>query len=119
VPLDATDDELLSKVQDAIAPISHAIEEHEAREKREAAKQEFIRWASLTVDNYKRELRDQDEISRQDYSDQALWGEITEDVRDELSQELTGDESSEEVKELIHAVVDEAFDLEAPKEDQE
>jgi len=119
VPLDATDDELLSKVQDAIAPISHAIEEREAREKREAAKQEFIRWASLTVDNYKRELRDQDEISRQDYSDQALWGEITEDVRDELSQELTGDESSEEVKELIHAVVDEAFDLEAPKEDQE
>ena len=119
MPLDADADELLSKAQDAIAPISRAIEEREAREKREAAKQEFIRWASLTVDNYKRELRDQDEISRQDYSDQALWGEITEDVRDELSQELTGDESSEEVKELIHAVVDDAFNLESPEDDQD
>jgi len=118
MPVDATPDELLSKAQDAIAPISRVIEEHEAREKREAAKQEFIRWASLTVDNYKRELRDQDEISRQDYSDQALWGEIMEDVRDELSQELTGDESSEEVKELIHAVVDDAFKLESPEERQ-
>ena len=119
VPLDATDDELLSKVQDAIAPISRAIEEREAREKREAAKQELIRWASITVGSYRRELHDERSITRQEASDEKLWAEITEDVRDELSQKLTGDESSEEVKELIHAVVDEAFDLEAPKEDQE
>ena len=119
MPFDASADELLMKAQDAITPISRTIEDREAREKREAAKQEFIRWASITVGSYKQELRDEDEISQQDYSDRALWDEINEDVREQLSQELTGDESPEEVEGLIRGIVDDAFKLEAPEEDQD
>ena len=118
MPLDASADELLMKAQDAIAPISRAIEDREAREKREATRDQFIRSAFVTVASYKQELRDQDEISRQDCSDQALWDEINEDVRDQLSRELTGDESPQEVEGLIRSIVDEAFDLESPEEDQ-
>jgi hypothetical protein len=119
MPLDAGADELLSKVQDAIAPISRAIEEREGREKREAAKQEFIRWASITVANYKQELRDEGTILPQEYSDQGLWHGIVEDVREQLSQELTGDESPQEVDGLIRGIVDDAFDLESPEEDHD
>jgi excisionase family DNA binding protein len=118
MPLDASADELLMKAQDAIAPISRAIQDREAREKREATRDQFIRSAFVTVASYKQELRDQDEISRQDCSDQALWDEINEDVRDQLSRELTGDESPQEVEGLIRRIVDEAFDLESPEEDQ-
>jgi len=118
MPLDASADELLMKAQDAIAPISRAIQDREAREKREATRDQFIRSAFVTVASYKQELRDQDEISRQDCSDQALWDEINEDVRDQLSRELTGDESPQEVEGLIRSIVDEAFDLESPEEDQ-
>lgn len=118
MPFDASPDELLIKAQDVIAPISRVIEEREAREKRKANKQGFIRSAFVTVSFYKQELRDEDEISRQDCSDQALWDEINEDVREQLSQELTGDESSQEVEGLIRGMVDDAFDLESPAEDQ-
>jgi len=118
MPLDASADELLMKAQDAIAPISRAIEDREAREKREATRDQFIRSAFVTVASYKQELRDHDEISRQDCSDQALWDEINEDIRDQLSRELTGDESPQEVEGLIRRIVDEAFDLESPEEDQ-
>jgi hypothetical protein len=117
-PPDASAAELLSKGQDATAAISRAIEERQVREKREAAKQEFIRWASITVGNYKQELRDEGTILPQEYSDQRLWDGINEDVREQLSQELTGDETSEEVKDLIRGIVDDAFELESPEEDQ-
>jgi excisionase family DNA binding protein len=118
VPFDADADELLTKAQDAIAPVSRAIEDREVREKRQASKQGFIRSAFVTVSFYKSELRDQDEISQHEYSDRVLWDGINEDVRHELSQELTGDESPQEVEGLIRSIVDEAFELEAPKEDQ-
>jgi excisionase family DNA binding protein len=118
MPLDATPDELLSKVQDAIAPICHAIEEREADEKREASKQDFIRRAFITVRSYKQQLRDEGEISRHDYTDQAMWQEIEEDVKEKLARELTGDESPEEVEGLVCGMVDDTFNLESPEEDQ-
>ena len=118
MPLDASADELLMKAQDAIAPISRAIEEREIREKRQAAKQEFIRLAFITVRSYKQELRDEGEISRHDYTDQAMWQEIEEDVKEKLARELTGDESPEEVEGLVCGMVDDAFELESPEERQ-
>lgn len=119
MPLDATPDELLLKAQDAVASIARTVEERAASEKREANKQEFIRSASLVVTFYKDQLRDKRDISRQDYADSDLWEQIKEDVRDQLSEELTGDESPEEVQALICGMVDDAFSLESPDEDRD
>jgi len=116
----------LHAVVSEVATLLRARDEREQRERqarqesdrREANKQEFIRWASITVGNYKQELRDEGTILPQEYSDQRLWDGINEDVREQLSQELTGDETSEEVKDLIRGIVDDAFELESPEEDQ-
>ena len=118
MPLDATPDELLLKAQDALASIARTVEDREARQKREANKQEFIRSASLAVTLYKDQLRDKREISRHDYADSQLWEQIKEDVHHQLSEELTGDESPEEVQGLIHDILDDAFNLDAPDDDQ-
>ena len=119
MPLDATPDELLLKAQDAIASIAHTVEDREARQKREANKREFIGNAFLAVALYKEQLWDKREISRQDYADPDVWEEINEDVRHQLSEELTGDEGPEEVEGLVQGMVDDAFDLESPDEDED
>jgi len=119
MPLDATPDELLLKAQDAVASIAHTVEDREARQKREANKREFIGNAFLAVSIYRRELEAEGNISRQESSDEEMWNSIKDDVRHQLSQKLTGDESPEEVEGLIHDMVDDAFQLESPDDDQD
>jgi hypothetical protein len=52
------------------------------------------------------QLKSRGEISEDDYWDSEFTADLREGVRRELEAELSGHESSKEVRELVHEVID-------------
>ena len=106
LPDDITKEEAKEALEPTISEMREEIDEREAREQREAQKQRLIQEGAAEVSHYLWQLKEDGEISTDDYWDSDLRTDLQEAVREELESQLTGEESSKEVKALAQEIID-------------
>ncbi len=106
LPEDVSEAEAKESLEPTINELSQEIEGREARKQREAQKVNLMREGVAEVSHYLWQLKEDGEISSDEFWDSGLRADLEEAVRDELQSELTGDESSKEAKELARDIID-------------
>jgi hypothetical protein len=115
----------MEKARDAaLAPFRAAVEAGKKAEQArmaaalaESNKTELIRSGRLEVIFYLAKLGDRREISQEERSDPRLRERLQRAVTEMLEKELTGNEESSQVDELVHDVVDDELGFEDDDED--
>lgn len=106
LPSHASELEARNALEPTIAEARREIEERQAREDRERRKANLIAYGISEVSSYLGELQRQGEISNKELWDSELTADLDRAVEAELKQELTGDETTKEVKELVREAID-------------
>lgn len=109
LPDDISKSEAQKYVQGLIEQATEDIEDRKAEEEHHRRKPQLIATGLNEVDSYLRNLKEADEIAAQVYWDSERKADLEEAVRDELEAELTGDESSKEVRQLVREIIDDEF----------
>ena len=103
---DATEEEAKEAQEPTIREACRIIERRQAQQERSERKESLIRQGVSEVARYLLELRQEDEISAEDYLDSALAADLRDAVKAELDAELTGDETAKEVRTLAREIID-------------
>lgn len=107
LPADITQAEAKEALEPTIAAARQEIEQREARKGRQARKASLIREGVAEVSRYLLWLKQDGEISSEDFWDSDLTADLQEAVREELESELSGEETAKETKELVHEIIEE------------
>jgi len=110
LPIDASEAEAKEALEPTISEISEQIEERQARKQREVQKANLIREGVAEVSHYLRRLKLDGEISSEDYWDSGLKSDLEETVREELESELSGEETTKEVANLVREIIDDELE---------
>jgi hypothetical protein len=81
------------------------IEKRQAEKDRQTRKASLIQHGIAEVSSHVLELKREGEISDEDYWDSEFTAHLKEAVRRNLETELSGDETTQEVKELVHEII--------------
>jgi len=110
LPADASEEEAKEALEPTISETRQEIEERQARKHRDAQKANLIREGVGEVSHYLWRLKQDGEISTEDYWDSDLKVDLEETVREELESELSGEETTKEVQAIVREIVDEEFE---------
>jgi len=110
LPSAATEEEAKEALEPTISEMCQEIEDRQARKQREAQKANLIREGVAEVSHYLWRLKQDGEISIEDYWDTGLKSDLEETVREELESELSGEETTKEVASLAHDIIDDELD---------
>jgi hypothetical protein len=106
LPVDASEAEAKEAVEPTISEISQEIEQRQARRQREAQKANLIREGVAEVSHYLWRLKQDGEISSEEYLDYDLRADLQDAIREELESELSGEERITEVEHLVQEIID-------------
>jgi excisionase family DNA binding protein len=110
LPADASEEEAKEALEPTISEACQEIEERRAQKLREAQKANLIREAVAGVSHYLWRLKQDGNISSEEYWDSDLKTDLQEAVREELQSELSGEETSKEVKDLVREIIDDELE---------
>jgi len=110
LPADITDAEAKEALEPTISEIAEEIEERQAQKQRDTQKANLIQEGVAEVSHYLWQLKQDGEISPEEYLDYDLRADLQEAVRDELESELSGEETTKEVKALVREIIDEELE---------
>ena len=97
---------------EVIQEASQQIEGWKARDERKRKKASLIQHGLSEVSSYLLQLRHEDEMSSEEYWDSEFREDLIEAVKQALGDEITGDESSKEVKEFVRKIIDSELEIE-------
>ena len=103
---DALEDEAKEALEPTISETCREIEVRQARKQRDMQKANLIQEGIAEVTRYLWRLKQDGEISTEDYWDSALRADLQETVREELESELFGEETTREIENLVHQIID-------------
>jgi excisionase family DNA binding protein len=106
LPADASEVEAKEALEPTISEMSEEIEERQTQKQRQTQKATRIQEAVAEVTRYLWQLKQDGEISPEDYLDYDLRADLQTVVREELESELSGQETTKEVKDLARAIID-------------
>jgi excisionase family DNA binding protein len=110
LPQDVSEAEAQEALEPTIREASQEIEERQARKQREEQKANLIRQGVAEVPNYLWRLKRDGEISSEEYWDSDLRADLQHAVKDKLEADLTGQETTKEVEELVRDIIDNELD---------
>jgi len=105
LPADVSEEEAKEALEPTVSEATQEIEERQARKEREAQKANLIREGVAEVSRYLWRLKQDGELSAEDYLDSALRTELEDAVKEELESELSGEETTTEVEELAREII--------------
>ena len=109
LPIDASEDEAKETLEPTISETCEEIGERQAQKQREAQKANLIREGVAEVSHYLWRLKQDGEISVEDYWDSELRTQLEDIVREELESELSSEETTTEVENIVREIIDEEF----------
>jgi len=109
LPEDVSEVEAQEALEPTVREACEEIEERQAEKRREALKASLIRYGVAEVSNCLWRLKEDEEISSEEYWDSDLRADLARAVKDELEAELIGEETTKEVSELVREIIDEEF----------
>ena len=110
LPADVSEEEAKEALEPTVSETSQAIEERQARKQREAQKANLIREGVAEVSHYLWRLKQEGDISSEDFWDTDLRTDLEETVREELESELSGEEVTKEVASLVREIIDDELE---------
>ena len=110
LPVTVSEEEAKETLEPTIREISGEIEERQVHKQREVQKANLVEQGVAEVTRYLRQLKQNGEISPEEYLDYELRADLHKAAREELESELTGEETHQEVKDIVHDIVDEEFE---------
>ncbi|HUZ47385.1 MAG TPA: helix-turn-helix domain-containing protein [Terriglobia bacterium] len=119
LPADASEAEAKEELEPIIRQARRQIEERQARKEREDQKANLIQKGVAEVTHYLWRLKQDGEISTEDYWDSDLKAELQAAVRNELEAELSGLETTKEAEELAREIIDDELDCEVAEEEDD
>ena len=105
LPEDVSEAEVREELGEAIREASEEINERQARKRRAEQKASLIRQGVAEVSHYLWRLKQEGEITAEEYWDSDFSASLRQAVRDELEQELSGRETTKEIEQLVHEVI--------------
>ena len=109
-PADVSEAEAKECLEPAITEARQEIKERQARKEREAQKANLIVQGVSEISHYLWRLKQDGDISPEEYLDSDLRADLEGAVREELESELTGEETAKEVKELVREMIDDELE---------
>jgi hypothetical protein len=106
LPVDVSEVEAKEALEPTVSEARQEIEERQAEEQRKSRKASLVQEGENEVSSYLLELKRAGEISVGDYLDIDFNTDLKEAVRRGLDAELSGDETTREVRELAREIVD-------------
>lgn len=106
LPLDASEADCKEALEPTIQEVSQEVKQRQAEKERQTRKANLIQQGVAEVSSYLLELKRQGEITAEVYWDSELTSDLTEAVQRSLESELSGDEATNEVRELAREIVD-------------
>ena len=106
LPLDFSELEGKEALEPTIGEACQQIEERQADKERQTRKARLVEQGVAEVSSYLLDLKSEGEISDEDYWDTDFTAELKAAARRELTAELSGEETTREVKELAREIVD-------------
>ena len=110
LPIDASEAEAKDALEPTIGETCQEIEERWAQKQRDAQKANLIEEGVAEVSHYLWRLKQDGEISAEDYWDTDLRADLKDAVREELESELSGEETTKEVQEFARQTIDEELE---------
>ncbi len=107
---DASEEEAKEALEPIVSEACQEIEQRQARKLREAQKANLIREGAAEVSHYLWRLKQDGEISPEEYLDSDFRAELEDAVREELESELSGEETTKEVASLTHEIIDDELE---------
>jgi excisionase family DNA binding protein len=106
LPLDVTEAEGKDAVEPTVREASEEIKQRQAEKERQTRKVNLIQQGVAEVSCYLLQLRRNQEIAAEDYLDSEFTADLAEAVRRVLEADLTGDETTSEVRKLCREIID-------------
>ena len=106
LPDDVSEEDAREALEEGIQDSTEEIEERKARDERKRKKVSLIQQGLSEVSSYLLRLRHEDAIPSEEYWDSEFREDISEAVKHALEEELSGQESARDVKELVHEIID-------------
>ncbi len=106
LPGDISEAEAREHVEELTQEASKEIEDREAERERERRKVQLVAQGVNEVFSYLLELKRDGEISSDDLWDSDLRQQLERDVRNELEDEISGNETAQEVQDLVREIID-------------
>ncbi len=112
LPDDISQEDAKEALEATIQVGKEKIEEREAETNRRRQKAGLIQQGLAEVASYFLRLRQEELISSEEYWDSDLIAGLRESVEETLSDELTGEESPKQVRDMVHEVIDCELEIE-------
>lgn len=106
LPIDVSEAEAKEALEPTVSEARQEIEARQARKQREQQKVSLIQEGVAEVLSYLWRLKHDEDISSDDYWSSEFRANLTESVKEGLERDLSGEETSQEVKELVHEIID-------------
>jgi hypothetical protein len=106
LPQDVTEPEAKEELEPTVNEACKEVEQRQAAEQRKTRKASLVEQGVNEVWGYLLELRRAAEISAEDYWDNGFNTDLKEAVRHELEEQLSGDETSKELGQFVHDIID-------------
>ncbi len=113
LPLDITEAEGKDALEPTIREASEEIRQRQAEKERQTRKANLIQQGVAEVSSYLLQLRRDEEIAAEDYLDSEFTADLQQAVQNGLESELTGDETTKEVKQMTRNIIDDERDADA------
>jgi excisionase family DNA binding protein len=110
LPLGTSEAEGEEALEPTVREASAEIEKRQAENERQVRKASLIQQGLAEVSNYLLELKREGEIADEDYWDSDFTAHLNEAVRRDLEAELSGNETTKEVRELTREIIDGELD---------
>jgi hypothetical protein len=106
LPEDVSEVEAKEALEPTITEASQELKQRQAEKDRQARKGALIHQGVGEVSSYLLELRREGEITAEEYLHSEFTADLSEFVRRGLEAELSGDETTQEVRELVREIID-------------
>jgi excisionase family DNA binding protein len=103
---DVSELEAKEALEPTIREACREIEDRQKHKQRDEQKANLIQQGIAEIPHYLWRLKQDGEITSEEYLDSDFRAALTEAVKSELERELSGDEATQEVKERVHEIVD-------------
>jgi excisionase family DNA binding protein len=110
LPSDVSEAEARDELEETVREASEEINERQARKRRAEQKASLIRQGVAEVSHYLWRLKQDGEISAKEYWDSGFSAALQRATREALEAEITGEETTKEVEELVHEIIDEELE---------
>ena len=105
LPQDVSEVEAKEALEPTIREACREIDDRQKHKQREEQKANLIQQGIAEIPHYLWRLKQDGEITSEEYLDSEFRAALTEAVKSELERDLSGDEATQKVKALVHEIV--------------